>query len=445
MEELSAKNITIPVYSSRYNAQAEALRSRAERINAADHKATELQDAENELCGWISSQMKSLSEYDVPTSIDGVNALLATLDRMSKAKRQEQRRLDDIRLRGRELAADARLPGEGEQLLERHRMLSEKWDELADLMEATRERASVIEKWIEGHAALEKWLSAKRRMLLAIGAPTTDAAIARTQMGQLQLINAEMDGERASYKKLMGMLESLPGASSDGGLAPLMSELSTGWVSLEKELSEKERNVQRASDLGAEIKSLQKGVMNDVAVLEADIEKFGRLLPSEVETRLNEVSALKSQLVDLSEQVGYMSQLIEPSGDLEIDAMNRGDLDEQMNGMKKKIDEMSRKLDQLKNVAVSSRSEGDEIEKKLEALLDVAREARSEIEEVLDLVKQFEVLENSLRAGLTQDENELTSILASEDSVAAQSTLKAMENASGRRIADTLNLNGKCP
>ncbi|KAK6045115.1 spectrin repeat-containing domain protein [Cooperia oncophora] len=390
---------------AKYNAQAEALRSRLERINAADQKAIELQTTENELSAWISSQMKSLSEHDVPTSIDSVNALLAALDRMSKAKRQEQRRLDDIRLRGRELAADARLAGEGEQLLERHRALSEKWDQLTDLMEAARERASVAEKWIEGHAALEKWLGAKRRMLLAIGAPTTDAAIARTQMGQIQLINAEMDGERASYKKLKAMLESLPESSSNGGLAALMNELSSGLASFEKELADKERNVQRASDLGSEIKSMQKAVMsvdflfccfekravlsaelifrfrNDVAVLESDIEKFGALLPSEVEARLSELSALKSQLVDLSEQVDHMSHLVEPSNDLEIDPMNKGDLDEQMSNMKKKIDEMSRKLDQLKNIALSSRSEGDEIEKKLEVLLDVAREARSEIEE----------------------------------------------------------------
>ncbi|KAK6017803.1 hypothetical protein OSTOST_16669, partial [Ostertagia ostertagi] len=288
-----------------YNAQAEALRSRGERINAADKKAIELQAAEDEL---------------------------SSLDIVANENM--------IRLRGRELAADARLAGEGEMLLERHRSLSEKWDQLTDLMEATRERASVAEKWIEGHAALEKWLGAKRRMLLAIGAPTTDAAIARTQMGQIQLISAEMDGERDTYKKLKGMLESLPGASSDASLHPLMRELSSGWASFEKELAEKERNVQRASDLGAEIKSMQKAVMNDVAVLESDIEKFGALPPSEVEARLNELSALKSQLVDLSEQVGHMSQLIEPSSDLEIDSMNRNDLDEQMSNMRKKIDEV---------------------------------------------------------------------------------------------------------
>lgn len=36
------------------------------------------------------------SEYEVPTTIDGVKSLLATIERLSKAKRQEQRRLDDV-------------------------------------------------------------------------------------------------------------------------------------------------------------------------------------------------------------------------------------------------------------------------------------------------------------------------------------------------------------
>ncbi|WKX89695.1 hypothetical protein Q1695_008943 [Nippostrongylus brasiliensis] len=506
---------------AKYNAQAEAMKSRSERINAADQKAIELQTAEDDLSSWISAQHKNLSEQDVPTTIDAVNAVLSSLERLSKAKRQEQRRLDEIRLRGREIAADARLPGEGQLVTDRHRALSEHWDQLTDLMEATRDRAALAEKWIDGYAAMDKWLSAKRRMLLAIGPPTTDAAIARTQLGQLQLIGAEMVAEEDSFKKLNEMAKSLTdGGSPDAALAPLMDQMNSQWTAFGKELTEKERNVQRASDLGSEIKSMQKSVMNDLAVLDSSIEKLEALLPSEVEAHLGEVSALKGQLEELNNHVDHIAQLVSPSSGVEIDSINQSDLEDQMNSLKKRMEEMGRKLDQLKSVAMSSRHEGDEIDKKLEALLDVIRGARSEIEEappltaemsrlqeradsvdallqktssleadfpfvramvterlkkvpdedlqmklqyltsswnptistikdrktmiakVMDLVKQYADLENSLRDGLKQDEEELASILAKEDTAAINSSLKAMENVAGRRAADAATLSG---
>ncbi|KAK6054961.1 hypothetical protein COOONC_07536, partial [Cooperia oncophora] len=69
------------------------------------------------------------------------------------------------------------------------------------------------------------------------------------------------------------------------------------------------------------------------------------------------------------------------------------------------------------------------------------KDKKAMIAKVLDLVKQFEVLENSLRNGLTQDENELASVLANEDSMSSQNALKSMENAAGRRMADAHSLN----
>ncbi|VDL73353.1 unnamed protein product [Nippostrongylus brasiliensis] len=379
---------------AKYNAQAEAMKSRSERINAADQKAIELQTAEDDLSSWISAQHKNLLEQDVPTTIDAVNAVLSSLERLSKAKRQEQRRLDEIRLRGREIAADARLPGEGQLVTDRHRALSEHWDQLTDLMEATRDRAALAEKWIDGYAAMDKWLSAKRRMLLAIGPPTTDAAIARTQLGQLQLIGAEMVAEEDSFKKLNDMAKSLTdGGSPDAALAPLMDQMNSQWTAFGKELSEKERNVQRASDLGSEIKSMQKSVMNDLAVLDSSIEKLEALLPSEVEAHLGEVSALKGQLEELNNHVDHIAQLVSPSSGVEIDSINQSDLEDQMNSLKKRMEEMGRKLDQLKSVAMSSRHEGDEIDKKLEALLDVIRGARSEIEEAPPLTAEMSRLQ----------------------------------------------------
>ncbi|KIH68931.1 hypothetical protein ANCDUO_00726 [Ancylostoma duodenale] len=331
---------------------------------------------------------------------------------------------------------DAEILGLGPISISSEKLVQQRND-LGALMEkhkeAMRDRLVQVEKWVDGYAAVEKWLTAKRRMLAAIGVATTDATIANTQLGQIQ-----------------------------------MDDLNSRWVDLEKDLDEKERNIQRASNLGAEIKALQKDVMNKLGVLEADVEKFGNMLPSEVEARLN----------------------------------------------------MDRKLDHLKNIALSSRNEGDEIEKKLESLLDLAIGAKAEIDQaapisadksrlqehadsvnallgkitevegdfpyvravvterlkkapddelqsklqqlssnwnpavgavkersavvakVLDLIEQFDDLENSIRDNLKDDEDKLASAMAEDDNAATHRALKSMEAAFGRRMADAVTLAG---
>ncbi|EYB85849.1 hypothetical protein Y032_0289g1495 [Ancylostoma ceylanicum] len=366
---------------TKYNAQADALRTRSDKINALEHKATELFAAEEELRSWIAAQNSNLSEFGLPTTTDAVQSLQAMLDRVNKSRRTEQRRLDDIRLRGRELAGEASVPEEAQQVLDRNRAISDDWDQLSDRTDAVRDRLAQVERWVDGYASVEKWLTAKRRMLAAIGVATTDATIANTQLGQIQVIKAEMDGERSTWTKLNDVARKLTEETSDGALNSAMDGLNSRWVDLEKDLDEKERNIQRASNLGAEIKALQKDVMNKLGVLEADVEKFGNMLPSEVEARLNELSVFKSQLNGLNDQIDHMSDLISASEELEIDPVNRGDLEDQMKGMRKKIQEMGRKLDHLKNIALSSRNEGDEIDKKLESLLDLALGAKAEIDQ----------------------------------------------------------------
>ncbi|KJH53001.1 hypothetical protein DICVIV_00870 [Dictyocaulus viviparus] len=108
---------------ARYNAQAKLLKSRADKINRTDKQLYDFESAEDE------------ADYDIPTTTDAVLSQLDMLERLSKAKRLQQRRLDDARLRGRELAAEALLPEEAEKLFSRLRSLSDQWEELSDQIE----------------------------------------------------------------------------------------------------------------------------------------------------------------------------------------------------------------------------------------------------------------------------------------------------------------------
>ncbi|VDK63198.1 unnamed protein product, partial [Cylicostephanus goldi] len=124
-----------------------------------------------------------------------------------------------IRLRGRELAGETSLPGEAQQVLDRSKILSDEWDQLSDNIDAMRDRVSQAEKWVDGYTGIEKWLSAKRRMLAAVGVASTDSAVASSQLGQIQMIKAELESERATWAKLNDVAQRLSPESSDSAVS----------------------------------------------------------------------------------------------------------------------------------------------------------------------------------------------------------------------------------
>ena len=92
--------------------------------------------------------------------------------------------------------------------------------------------------------------------------------------------------------------------------------------------------------------------------MESDIDKFGNMLPSEVEakltvrvilfscvlsffTLLQELAGVRAQLSGLNNKVDDMERLINSSEELEVDPMNKGDLVDQMRAVKKKMKEVN--------------------------------------------------------------------------------------------------------
>ncbi|VDM76319.1 unnamed protein product [Strongylus vulgaris] len=249
----------------------------------------------------ISTDLRS--ECGVPTTLDALHSLQTTLERLNKSRRAEQRRLDDvgdncifmedltmqeteatvpsafynpsirlstiysltfinitdIRLRGRELAGEASIQSEAQQVLDRSKVLSDEWDLLSDNIDAMRDRVSRAEKWVDGYTALEKWLAAKRRMLAAVGVVTTDSAIASTQLGQIQIIKAEMDGERSTWSKLNDVAQKLSSDSNDGVLSSAMNKklehLKDVALSSRNEGDEIEKKLESLLDLALNAKS----------------------------------------------------------------------------------------------------------------------------------------------------------------------------------------------
>ncbi|VDM80428.1 unnamed protein product, partial [Strongylus vulgaris] len=207
-----------------------------------------------------------------------------------------------IRLRGRELAGEASIQSEAQQVLDRSKVLSDEWDLLSDNIDAMRDRVSRAEKWVDGYTALEKWLAAKRRMLAAVGVVTTDSAIASTQLGQIQIIKAEMDGERSTWSKLNDVAQKLSSDSNDGVLSSAMNKklehLKDVALSSRNEGDEIEKKLESLLDLALNAKS----EIDQAAPISADSNRL--------QEQANSLSALLAKIADVEGDFPYVRAVV---------------------------------------------------------------------------------------------------------------------------------------
>lgn len=387
---------------SKYNNLGDALKSRGDKINRNEQKAIEVDDAASELTDRIAAHRKALAQLPIPITKDDATSQLAQLERMDKSGRGEQRRLDELRIRARELANEAGVPEEAQAAHDRERKLADEWEALGDDFDAARSRALAAEKLLEGAAQLEKWLNGKKRMVDAIGLPSTEPAVGRTQLGQVQIMKAEADSEKPTLEKLTDTANQLAQSSSDkdsvAALQQKMSDLNRRWKSLEENLNEKEDGIARATALGNEIRALQKDMRQQIGELESGVDRAASLPSGQVDKQLATLDELKSNVAGLDTTLAQLDAKLSEADEIPIDVTNRNDIADQISGAKKKAGEVAKKIDNVKLAALSMRTEGAALEEQLDGLLQIARQCQSEIDQAPPISADINKLADQSRA-----------------------------------------------
>eukprot|EP00081_Caenorhabditis_elegans_P000597 NP_001021859.1 Uncharacterized protein CELE_ZK1151.1 [Caenorhabditis elegans] len=123
---------------ARLQRQASELKARGDKINKLDSKATSFAESEAAVLGYIEKQKDQLSTgFPVPATKEGVKSQLLDLERMNKTGKEEQRRVDDARHSARELAREASVEKEVQDMNQREKKLLDEWEDLADQFDAS--------------------------------------------------------------------------------------------------------------------------------------------------------------------------------------------------------------------------------------------------------------------------------------------------------------------
>ncbi|CAI5438399.1 unnamed protein product [Caenorhabditis angaria] len=398
---IKASNI-IGDLNNRVQKQAADLKSRGDRINKNDVKSSALKEAEEDVNKWIEKRMETLAELPIPVTKDGVKSQLLELERMDKSGRGEQRRIEEVRLTARELARDASIEKEAEDVIKREKQLAENWENLADQFDSARERARNTEKLLDDYQQIDKWLGVKQKMVDMIGAPNTDANVARTQIGQINLMKVETEGEKQALDNLNTLANELVSGCDDGNAQELMNKmdvLNRRWHSLESGIEDKSNKIEEAAKLGDELRQIYKQLKNEIGELESNVEKASTMSPNDVREQLSTLDNLKLRFGGVDKALDKLKQIMDSAEDLEVDATNRAEIKENLEATQKKADEIERKIDNVKKAALNAQNQGVELEQKLDDLLGIVNMAENELGEVApicaDKIKLDEELKRS--------------------------------------------------
>ncbi|CAB3407856.1 unnamed protein product [Caenorhabditis bovis] len=364
--------------------QDNELKQRAALINKNDAKARSFDAAEDEAVKYMNKRKETLAGLPIPITKDVVKAQLQELERMDKAARTEQRRVEEARFAAREIARQASIEAEAEEMLKREKSLADEWDSLADLYDSVRDRTRDAEKLLDECQQIEKWIGAKKKMVDTIGAPSTDAAVARSQTGQIQLMKAETEGEKAALDNVNTMANELIGKSGTDEnnvkeLVTKMDNLNRRWNSFEGGLDDKSGRIEQAAKLGDELRQINKQLKNEIADLESNVEKASTMSPSDLGEQLSTLDGLKSRFGVVDKSLNNLKNILDAAEDLEVDANNLAEIQEHFESTQKKADEIERKIDNVKKAALNAQNQEVELEKKLDELLSLVNTAENNL------------------------------------------------------------------
>ncbi|CAJ0925671.1 unnamed protein product, partial [Mesorhabditis belari] len=374
---------------SRYDQLGSQIDGRAQKINEQQKQAHQFEDKAAAVQQWIKEQRGKLAnEFPLDLSADGVKSSKERLEHLQKENRAGQREV---------------------AMLEK--AIEMEWEALQNQQEATRKKLEDAEKIVDGVNQLDRWLHGKQRLIDSVGAPSTDSHMAKGQRAQIDMLKIDTENERLNMEKLKDLAEKLGDSATNDGDKEIIQKqidlLNDRWGSLNDGLEKKESNISRAAELGAEIAQINKEIKKKLGELEHEVDAVSRLPSTEINQQLSKLDELKRREGEVNELLEKLGEKVKKADEYAVDSTNQTEIAEGLLNAKTKTAELDKKIDSVKQAALSVKDQGDLLDRHVDGLLDSIQLLALDINNVNDLVKQFIDQEATLKNHLVGDEQGL--------------------------------------
>ncbi|CAJ0584440.1 unnamed protein product, partial [Mesorhabditis spiculigera] len=367
---------------SRYDQLGSSLQDRSDRIGEQLDKTAQLEGQAEAVHRWIAEQRARLAnELPLELNDNAVKAARDKLEKIEKDSRQGQRQMDEVRMQARELARTNAEAGRTIGQLER--ALDLEWEALQTGQDAARKRIDQAEKVVDRLGQLDRWIGGKQRLVDALPAPSTEPHEAKGLRNHIDMLKLDADNEQSSLDQVANLAEKLLNEAENEAdkeaIRNRMEELKKRWGSLGQSLDSRDEQARSAAHLGADIQQLDRQIKKSLHDLEREVDAASRLPSNEIEKQLALLDSLKQREGSVEELIDALAEKEAEAGSIGIDAGNRAEIADITQGNRTKAAELDKKIDSVKQAALTVRGEGDALEKRLDALLGDVQLAALEV------------------------------------------------------------------
>ncbi|XP_075985151.1 dystonin-like protein short stop isoform X31 [Anticarsia gemmatalis] len=420
LEELSPVQQQLSEINNRYSLLGTKLADRQSELDAVREELRKHLESFRQLNTFLDKVQRQLPKETVPNTKEEADKTIKQARAVLEEMYEKQSILDSTKTQVRELLKRKQSVLGADRLHDEMEDVSSRWKALHDAFKDKIRLMEEMKDFHDTHSNLSQWLSAKDRMMTALGPISSDSRMVQTQVQQVQVLREEFRGQQPQLAHLeevgAAVLDRLEPQSPDATkLRQKVVDLQDRWNDLLNKLEKRADSLGAAADTSREFDAGLTRLRDALHTISDKLDDVA--MENEPDEQLRKIENLERQLegqrpllADLEAAGAALSTVLS-------DPASRQDIQSKLAAVARQYDNLQRKLDHRKAEIEAALKDGRNLEENVARTLGWlqselgALPARLLVSADINKLQQQLERHEPLYRELTQREHELIMLL----------------------------------
>ncbi|XP_050668125.1 dystonin isoform X27 [Leptidea sinapis] len=420
LEDLSPVQQQVSEINNRYELIGAKLSDRQNEIDLLREEIRKHLDSFRMLNSFLDKVQRQVPKDSVPSTKDEADKTIKQSRAILEEMYEKQSVLDSTKTQIRELLKRKQSVQGSDRLHDELQDITSRWKTMHDALKDKIQLMEEMKDLLDTHNSLSQWLSAKERMMAALGPISSDSRMVSTQVQQVQVLREEFRSQQPQLSHLQevstSVLPRLPNDHPDvSRLAANVRALQDRWDDLLNKLEQRAESLGAAADTSREFDAGLERLRYALHTISDKLDDVATQRDPTDQLRVieNLERQLEGQRPLLADLEGAGAALAEVLGD----ASSRQDIQNKLAAAGRQYDALQRKLDNRKAEIEAALKDGRKIEESVARTLGwlqgeagglpsrlLVSADRNKLQQAIDV-------HEPLYRGLTQREHEIVMLL----------------------------------
>ncbi|XP_022123578.2 dystonin isoform X29 [Pieris rapae] len=420
LEDLSPVQQQVSEVNNRYELVGAKLSDRQSELDAMKEEVKRHLDSFRTLNNFLDKVQRQLPKESVPTTKEEADKTIKQARAVLEEMYEKQSILDSTKTQVRELLKRKQSVQGADRLHDELQDVASRWKALHDAFKEKIQLMEEMKDLLDTHSSLSGWLSAKERMMTALGPISSDSRMVQTQVQQVQVLREEFRSQQPQLSHLVDVagsaLQKLPHDDPDvKRLTKKVQDLQDRWNDLLNKLEQRADSLGAAADTSREFDAGLERLRNALHNIADKLDDV--TTRQEPADQLREVENLERQLEGQRPLLADLEAAGATLAEVLGDASSRQDIQSKLAAAVRQYDQLQRKLDNRKAEIEAALKDGRNVEESVARTLGWLQSelgtlpARLLVSADKPRLQQALDTHEPLYRGLTQREHEIIMLL----------------------------------